>query len=403
MSRKFLICTICCFLKLTSSISQGDSTTVKSYPFLFFDTYNKAYNMQLVNQNYLSIHNYLWDHKPEGTLPRLFFVFGHLFGMVYTHEAGHQNVLLSEGIGSYITPTWNTSGLAIVGGVMDNTLINLRDRNLPAYIRLHTGGLEADYGIIRKIKTDIAFNGANVKDIGPEYSTRIWASFFYLSSSAIKLYSIQESEDQLNNDIVGHDIWGYIKHINRPDAPFHRYIQFDELTADERAQLNRIAISSLLNLLGPGKVKFSVRGSKVSLGGSYLLTPFGDMFEQNIYIKKNTLKLQTDLRVYQNKYYQSFGFGISIFDKKISNNLNVNLAANYWSQPSGFSFKTKQFNAGGSFDILCKWMPKFTEGKFSIDAALHAKTEGFEPEEPFMSKGIFFRTGITFYQKFRKQ
>jgi hypothetical protein len=54
MSKKFLICTICCFLKLTSSISQGDSTTVKSYPFLFFDTYNKAYNMRLVNQNFLS-------------------------------------------------------------------------------------------------------------------------------------------------------------------------------------------------------------------------------------------------------------------------------------------------------------------------------------------------------------
>ncbi|MHA8100585.1 hypothetical protein PQG46_01995 [Aquirufa nivalisilvae] len=389
-------------MKLTSSISQGDSTTVKSYPFLFFDTYNKAYNMRLVNQNFLSIHNYLWDHKPEGIVPRLIFVFGHLFGMVYTHEAGHQNVLLSEGIGSYITPTWNTSGLAIVGGVMDNTLINLRDRNLPAYIRLHTGGLEADYGIIRKIKVDIALNNHNVIDLGPEYSTRIWASIFYLSSSTFKLYSIPESQDQLNNDIVGHDIWGYIKHINRPDAPFHRYIQFEELTADERAQLNRIAISSLFNLLGPGKVKFSVGSSKVSLGGSYLLTPFGDMFEQSIFIKKNNLKLQTDLRMYQNKYYQSFGFGISLFDKKISNNLNINLAANYWSQPSEFSFLTKQFKSGGSIDVMGKWMPKFTEGKFSIDGALHAKTKGFEPEEPFLRDGIYFRLGLTFYQKFKK-
>ncbi|WP_276344952.1 hypothetical protein [Aquirufa aurantiipilula] len=357
--------------------------------------------MRLVNQNFLSIHNYLWDHKPEGTLPRLIFVFGHLFGMVYTHEAGHQNVLLSEGIGSYITPTWNKSGLAIVGGVMDNTLINLRDRNLPAYIRLHTGGLEADYGIIRRIKVDIALNNHNIKDLGPEYSTRIWASIFYLSSSTFKLYSIPESKDQLNNDIVGHDIWGYIKHINRPDAPFHRYIQFEELTANERAQLNRIAISSLFNLLGPGKVKFLVGGSKVSLGGSYLLTPFGDMFEQSIFIKKKNLKLQTDLRMYQNKYYQSIGFGISLFDKKISNNLNINLSANYWSQPSEFSFLTKQFKSGGSIDVLGKWMPKFTEGKFSIDGALHVKTKGFEPEEPFLSDGIYFRLGLTFYQKFK--
>lgn len=43
--------------------------------------------------------------------------------------------------------------------------------------------------------------------------------------------------NELERDIVGHDIWGMIRHIHRPNMEFHRYTTWNELTDEEKNML----------------------------------------------------------------------------------------------------------------------------------------------------------------------
>ena len=46
----------------------------------------------------------------------------------------------------------NKYGAAYVKGVTDQTLQNIRDDDLPTFIRLHTGGLESDYMLTKRVE-----------------------------------------------------------------------------------------------------------------------------------------------------------------------------------------------------------------------------------------------------------
>ena len=54
--------------------------------------------------------------------------------MPLTHEEGHRSILTVNYVGSISQPFFNESGAAYVNGVTDQTLMDLRDNDLPTYI-----------------------------------------------------------------------------------------------------------------------------------------------------------------------------------------------------------------------------------------------------------------------------
>ena len=82
-----------------------------------------------------------------------FFLFDFIILEPFTHEEAHRAILTNKGIGSISQPFMKPvkvhglyiGGAAYVKGVSDDTLKNLRDTDLPSFIRLHTAGIESDY------------------------------------------------------------------------------------------------------------------------------------------------------------------------------------------------------------------------------------------------------------------
>jgi hypothetical protein len=172
--------------------------------------------------------------------------------MPLTHEEGHRSILTYKNIGSISRPYFNSKGAAYVQGVTDNSLIELRDNDLPNYIRLHTAGLESDYMLAHKIESHMVFSPHNQKLLYIEYLMRKLSLLQYYLTGLFKYdFDLVEETDELKRDIVGHDVYGAVKHIHRPNAEFSRYIKYGDLTNEEKSMIKRIGWRSLFNLASP--------------------------------------------------------------------------------------------------------------------------------------------------------
>ena len=83
--------------------------------------------------------------------------------------------------------------VAKVTGVTDTTLKNLRDTNLPSYIRLHTAGLESDFTYLNSLNSKLSFEEEEYKYIkGDILARNLGVSFYHLTSFINRKFSLDE-------------------------------------------------------------------------------------------------------------------------------------------------------------------------------------------------------------------
>lgn len=241
------------------SFAQNTQAYDSIYPSHLYDfsiiNGQNLFTMRQTNTNYVSANRILARliNKKPSKVDR-FLQFGVSFlGTVVTHEEGHRSILTDLEIGSVSQPFSIFNGAAYVKGVTDQTLIDLRDNNLDDYIRLHTAGLESDYAILTRTETLLAFEGDNFENLGIDYLTRKASMVgYYLTNLIPGLFSdIEEEDNELERDIVGHDLYGAIKNLYRPDEEFYRYTNFDDLVSEEKKFAKKVGWLSLLNLVNP--------------------------------------------------------------------------------------------------------------------------------------------------------
>ena len=145
---------------------------------------------------------------------------------------------------------------------------------------------------------------------------------------------IKEEKNELERDIVGLDTYGSARHLFRPDMEFYRYTKYQDLTSEEKDYVDRMGYRSLLNFVNPlliGKKNYKINKSLViNAGLGYMLSPFGDFIDENIWIKTSKLNLMLTFRQFQNKKNWFQGIGISMIDfplpkKLILTNAHLNL------------------------------------------------------------------------------
>lgn len=194
-----------------------------------------------------------------------------------THEEGHRSVLTANNIGAISEPIFDKRLIAKVTGVDNQTLINLRDNDLPTYIRLHTAGLESDHCYLNALTSKLSFEEEESKYVYGDMLMRYAAVIsYYFSTYLSPNYTINETDTpEMKLDIVGHDIWGMVRHLHRPDdTNFYRYTKFSELTQSEKKYARRMAWFSLVNLLNPnlwGVRNYTLKnGNKISFNMGYL-------------------------------------------------------------------------------------------------------------------------------------
>lgn len=331
--------------------------------------------------------------------------FTSLLGQAITHEEGHRSVLSELGIGSISKPFYDKHFVAKVTGVSDQTLVNLRNKDLPNYIRLHSAGLESDYAYLKKSDAFFNFNEEKHEILYFDYLMRkLNTEFYYLTNLFSMKSGIKETDDsELNRDIVGHDLYGMIRHLHRPTMAFYRYTEWNDLTAEEKLYGKRMGTMSLLNILNPNIFRFEnfnlSNNINANFSVNYSLAPFGDFVEQNAYLTiKNKYKINPYFRQYFNKSYTFLAGGINLHNYAFHNDkFLLNSSLDFWKQPKNLEFKSKEgefgFGLKSEFAIrVTSWNDNSKSAYFNIGASY--KSNGFIPESPSLKEDFRILLGL---------
>ena len=405
MKTKILIIIFCFNLKLFFSQE-------KHYNFPLIDG-NKMVTMKQSNQLVQEGNRYLAnlvinDKKSEKYFNLGSLLISSIILQPITHEEGHRSVLTELNIGAISQPIFDKNMVAKVTGVTDATLKNLRDTNLPSYIRLHTAGLESDFTYLNSLNSKLSFEEEEYKKVkGDVIARNLGISFYYLSSIINRKFSLDEYKSpELERDIVGHDIWGMIRHINRPEMDFHRYTTWDELTSKEKKMANRIALFSLVNFLNPNLVgirNYTLKnGNKFGFNIGYSLAPFGEYFQQNIYyyVPTKNIKINPYLMQYFNNEKVFLAGGIKLVNYEIHPKILLNSSLDDWSQPENLSYTSSKGKLGagvqinGAYKILD--INEEKSKSIFVNLGFSAKTKGFIPEAPSLKEDFRINMGLIY-------
>ncbi|WP_291866282.1 hypothetical protein [Maribacter sp.] len=383
----------------------------KTYEFNIYDG-SESFTMHQFTQNYVAGYRILSrtlddliPNKKISTATKVLFI--GLFSQPLTHEEGHRSVLTAKGIGSINQPFFNSAGAAYVKGVRDAELINLRNNDISNYIRLHTAGLESDHRIANKIEELVFFEEESYSILREEYVLRKLGLIFYHSTSLTPSISLdlKEEDNELERDIVGHDIWGAVRHLHRPNTPFFRYTRFDDLTNVEKKYARGLAWKSFSNILSPmlfGKTNFRVNPNlKGNFSIVHDLSPFGDYFEQNFYLSvKEKYKFVFYFREFMNKDNTFFAGGVKLYNHRIYNKLNASMGFDVWNQPLNLSFISSEGKLGANTFLKLNYSAIQRESSFIKSIGLFSeffyKSEGFLPEYGSLDSDFGIRFGIQF-------
>ena len=396
-------------ISFEAEAQSSDSLKAKSYSFTIFESKGNMLTMRQSNEGYLSLYRIISRTANENAsfVPanRFIMCIPAFFTMALTHEEGHRAILTNENIGAISRPFSNSRGAAYVQGVTDAALLNLRDTKFPVYIRLHTAGLESDYMLTHRVEQLLAFNEDGWDNLRWEYIFRKFAILNYYFSGLLGSQSLSKEEDnELKRDIVGHDIYGAVRHLHRPDMPFQRYTKLSSLTEEEKRYVKRAGWLSLLNLASPftiGRKNFSMGdNTRFNLGMGYTMAPFGDFFDENFWLKHYNTNLHVYIREFKNKSNWFPAFGAGLYDVKLIKQLRCDVVGHFWSQPKDLDFRTAKSFSGGAVDATLRYMLFPDLGKvqaISVDLGVLAKTKGFLPEVVNMEKGVEMRFGLSLY------
>jgi hypothetical protein len=382
--------------------SAADPELVREYPVSIYDGTFAHYTMRQFNQNYLSAYRMFargLDEAlgPGGSLAAKLIL--PLFTVPFTHEEAHRAILTDEGIGSISHSFLKFFGYSSVTGVEDQTLQNLRDTDLPTFIRLHTAGIESDYALCLRSKELLAFGQDTFATIGIDLVARDVMNIVYMSEGlyypllealGIDDPSIagREEKDELDRDIVGDDVCGMIFHLYNPGAPYSRYKSYDDLGAEEKRFAARIGLRSLLNLANTAYLHgapFSLN-DRVSIAGGlgYCLAPFGDFLDETLYLKYDRYNIGFYARQFENRASWFPGFGLSLVDYRPIENLSLSFRCHFWMQPKDLDFDTSVPVPGGAVELDAARFFRTGRGFFlnavGFDVRCTYKTAGFMPE-----------------------
>jgi hypothetical protein len=397
------------FFIASVNLKTAETSTSIEYNFILQDSPAQLFTMRQFNQTYLSGYRLMARGINAASSNRqitdmvqigvLAFVL-----MPLSHEEGHRSILTGKGIGAISQPYMNKHGAAYVNGVTDETLQQLRDSDLPSYIRLHAGGLESDYMLTNRIETIAAFHQDRFNHFKWEYWIRKLSILQYYATALIKYdIDLDEEQNELNRDIVGHDVYGAARHLHRPTMDFYRYTRYKDLTRDEKEYVTRLGLRSFLNLLNPlilGKKYFQLTAATtLNAGLGFTMSPFGDFIDENIWIQHRDLKIHFYARQFQNKENWFPAFGLRLMDMRLLKSLSINLAGHFWQQPKKYDFRTTDSFNGGAVDLELQYFFVTPSGAWleavSVDVGIIAKSKGFLPEELALEEHFGLRIGTS--------
>ncbi len=381
------------------------------YPFILRDSPARLFTMRQVDEDFLSVNRLFADLLNRNLNPFLSFAIQGVSEIFFlhtaTHEEGHRSILVGLDIGSVNHPFLFSERGGYVTGVTDATLQNLRDTDLPMFIRLHTAGFESDYMLSTREETLLSLGGESYRNLAVDYLLRKFGIIRYFTEGIFKHDTDgPEEANELERDIVGNDLYGAIRHLFRPTIAFTRYTRLADLTPAERRYLRRVQWRTFLNLANAnviGVSNFRLSDAlRVNIGLGHSMGPFGDFIDEKIWlVSGRKVKLNAYLREFENLDHWFFGAGFGINEYPVAGRVVVSAMVHYWNQPRDLGFTEPNGRAGGALDLAARYKLVLGRGSrfshLSLDLGLIWKTAGFLPEEFALGRHFGVRFGVSLY------
>jgi hypothetical protein len=355
-----------------------------------------------------------------------------VYGGGWLHEEHHRAVMVTNYTNSYnpLDP-FSKKDVASGGGpvaavsyVLDTNLVQMKDKNLPSFIRLHTAGAEGEISLIENFQKQNFFNNQKLY-LSAYYLMNSLSVYGYINQCADKLGSTTLTENEMKKegnrqelrDFTGLDFTAWAYDLWRPSESYSgrglnpygngydRYIKGTDLTDEQLDWLKKQATLSLLNFVSPMNFFISSIKLKKLSDGSYLRgnfsfryypTSFGNQIGLDLMVKYKNLNLFVSPHLNQN-FKNSFpGLDVAVVDYPL-NVRNMKFLASVFStvdlqpQSDGFLLSKSAFVA--SLKTTVKWL---INKRFYTFASVSGKTDGWIKGNSFMKSNIGASIGFGF-------
>lgn len=301
--------------------------------------------------------------------------------------------------------------------IENEALEKLKTESLKDYLRLHTIRKDVNYTSTNQLEEKIACaqwdNDKKVRnDYFRSYYFELFVRKFAYSVSILSNFDLtgfdpDKKHDELELPTIIDKKKSFVHYLFNPTDSLNRFISSSDLTKSERRYNTRSDILSFINWVSPQMFAMKPfklsRNSDFSFSLGYLLTPFGEMFEQKFWFISKEDILGLSLRQYKNHNMLGIGIGLKMYDYKINKKLKVNTTIDYWYQPENLSFYDTKFNHG--FGVRQKLIFNLREDKINHDGDINIfcgydlKTKGYQPHNLMLDNDVSVFIGLQYNLK----
>lgn len=350
----------------------------------------------------------------------------------WLHEEFHRAVMVTNYTNSY-NPfdlfskkdvALGSGQVAAVSHVLDTNLVQIKEKNLPSFLRMSTAGAEGNIYLIENFQKQNFFNNQKLY-LSAYYLINALTIYGYIDMCSNKVESTTLSEDQMQSeggrqelrDFTGLDFTAWAYDLWKPREPYSgrglhpygngydRYIKGTDLTDEQLDWLKKQATLSLLNFISPMNFFISSINLKKLSDGSYLRgnfsfryypTSFGNQIGLDLMVKYKNWNLFVSPHLNQN-FKNSFpGLDVAVVDYSL-NVRNMKFLASVFStvdlQPESDGFLLSKSAFVASLKTTVKWL---INKRFYTFASVSGKTDGWIKGTPFMKSNIGASIGFGF-------
>lgn len=291
-------------------------------------------------------------------------------------------------------------------GLSASQLEKFKTTNYRGFMRLHT--LRGEY---HYLKTKILEEDIVKTDMSNRNNKYNYLSMYFMDLISNRTYNIFYSQlkdktlktkNLTKSPLIVDTHKSWVKYLFEQDRTFSSHIKSDMLTAEEQKYLKRSAILSWMNLISAPMLsidKFPISENiSATFSLNYLRIPFGEMTEQNVWIKYRRQLNGLFIRQYMNKEKLGYGIEYKMYNTKLSKNLSLTSLIDYWNQPATLNFYDNSLKSG--FHVGQELECKFGQDRYSQQHRISFyigydyKTKGYLPENLELNKQFKVNFGV---------
>lgn len=328
---------------------------------------------------------------------------------VWGHEEFHRTTLAVGGLasknGNWVFHRWDGT----VYGVSDTSLDQLKATNTNQLLYSYVAGVQYETYLNQQITINDFYKKRSLyKNSLLLYNAYYVYNYFHFSTSSlsdsVKVIAPQfEDSDPALRDYAGADLTSWVYDMYYPELPFtsrdsfpngdgvNRRIGFSDLPEEAQKFLKKQKNLSLINFINPAI--FMVNRIRINeqfafnIFPQYVPTHYGSSMAIFAPLQIKQYDLLVRIQQYENSITKGYGLGLSIYNYRIKNNLEINLSASIWDQPT--SFRDTGKTLGGAFEGQLNYL---LGNHFSVYADVSYKTAGWQISNPYLSEN--FSVGI---------